>query len=171
MDLHGASGQRESEEGLEKQESTQADTMDKLRGGEPPAMDRTLAASSLRLPGAQAPLPALHARDGRAHLRDRPRTGHRRRRSALRQQRARTHFGDCVLRRMDAAHVWRADDSRRRDRAVIARQHRPAGRRHPRAARPCVDSRLDRHPDALRAAARLHPDAPREGSQQLGALR
>ncbi len=42
MDLHGASGQRESEEGLERQESRQSDTMDALRAGEPPATDRTL---------------------------------------------------------------------------------------------------------------------------------
>jgi formate dehydrogenase major subunit len=42
MDLHGASGQRESEEGLEKQESTKADTMDALKRGEPPYLDKTL---------------------------------------------------------------------------------------------------------------------------------
>ena len=35
------------------------------------------------------------------------------------------------------------------------------GRRHPGAARPRVDPGLDRHPDALRHPARLHPDAAR----------
>ena len=42
MDLHGASGQRQSEEGLEREPSRQSDTLDKLLAGEPPFMDKTL---------------------------------------------------------------------------------------------------------------------------------
>ncbi len=42
MDLHGASGQRQSEEGLERETSRQSDTLDKLIAGEPPFMDKTL---------------------------------------------------------------------------------------------------------------------------------
>src|SRR5579862_7979862 len=41
MDLHGAAGQRESEEGLQKMESKKQKE-DALRNGEPPVMDKTL---------------------------------------------------------------------------------------------------------------------------------
>ena len=44
---------------------------------------------------------------------------------------------------------------------AAARQHRPAGRRHPCAARARVDPGVDGHPDALQHPARLPPDAPR----------
>ena len=47
------------------------------------------------------------------------------------------------------------------DPAAAAGQHRPAGRRHHGAARPRVDPGLDRHPDALRPAARLPAHAAR----------
>ena len=59
----------------------------------------------------------------------------------------------------DAALGRRADHSRRRDSAAAARQRRTAGRRHARAARPRLDSGIDRHPDAVRPAARLSADA------------
>ena len=60
----------------------------------------------------------------------------------------------CYARRLDAAHRGRADDPHRGDPPAPARQHRPARRRDPGAARPRVDPGLDRHPDALRPAAR-----------------
>ena len=47
------------------------------------------------------------------------------------------------------------------DPAAAARQHGPAGRRRHGDARPRVDPGIERHPDAVRHAPRLHPDAPR----------
>ena len=68
--------------------------------------------------------------------------------------------GDDLLRpRLDAALDGRADDPHGGDPAAAARQYRPPGRRHPRAARPRVDPGIDRHPDALRHSARLPADA------------
>ena len=66
-----------------------------------------------------------------------------------------------LQRRLDPAHRRRAVHPRRVDPADAARQHRPAGRRHPGAARARLDPGLHRHPDAVRPAARLHPDAAR----------
>ena len=67
-----------------------------------------------------------------------------------------------VLRgRLDAAHRRRAVHPGRVDPPGAARQHRPAGRRHPGAARARVHSGIHRHPDAVRPAARVHPDAAR----------
>ena len=76
-----------------------------------------------------------------------------------------------LLRRLDAAHGRRAVHPRRRDHPAAARQHGPAGRRHRRAARPRVDPGLDRHPDALRHAARLSADAACGGLRRLRQLR
>ncbi len=59
-----------------------------------------------------------------------------------------------VQRRLDAAHRRRAVHPRRVDPPGAARQHRPAGRRHPGAARARLHSGLHRHPDAVRPAAR-----------------
>ena len=55
------------------------------------------------------------------------------------------------------------------DPAAAARQHRPPGRRHHGAARPRLDPGLDRHPDALRPAARLPADAARRREGELDA--
>ncbi len=79
---------------------------------------------------------------------------------------------DLLRRRLDAAFGRRADHPHRGDPAAAARQHRPARRRHPRAARPRLDSGLDRHPDALRHPARLPADAGvrRTDSRTLGRL-
>ena len=49
----------------------------------------------------------------------------------------------------------------RLDPAAAARQHGPARRRRDGDARPRLDPGLERHPDALRHPARLHPDAAR----------
>ena len=64
-------------------------------------------------------------------------------------------------RRLDPAHGGRAVHPHRGDPAVAARQHRPAGRRHPGAARARLHPGLDRHPHAVRPAARLPADAAR----------
>ena len=64
------------------------------------------------------------------------------------------HRDDLLRGRPDAALDRRADHPRRGDPAAAARQRRPARRRRARAARPRVDSGIDRHPDALRHASR-----------------
>ena len=128
----------------------------------PSATDRRsdASASALRLPDPQAPLRALHAGDGRGGLRRSARGVPARspRPSAPNPGRERTACH--LLRgRLDAALDWRADHPRRRHPPAPARQHRAARRRHPGAARPRLDPGLDRHPDALRHAARLSADA------------
>ena len=70
-----------------------------------------------------------------------------------------SHGDDLLRRRTDAAFGRRADRAIGGDSSVAARQHRPAGRRHPRAARPRLHSGIDRHPDAVRSVARLPADA------------
>ena len=75
------------------------------------------------------PLRALHARDGRARLRDPAGALPEGRRHADRQLRARAHDDAHLRRRLDAALHGRADDPRRRDRPAAAGQHRPPGRR------------------------------------------
>ena len=69
--------------------------------------------------------------------------------------------GDLLRGRLDAALERRADHPHRRDPAALARQYRPARRRHHGAARARFDPGLDRYPDALRCAARLPRDAAR----------
>ena len=71
------------------------------------------------------------------------------------------HDGLRLRGRLDPAHHRRAEHPRRLDPAAAARQHRPAGRRHHGAARPRQHPGLQRHPDAVRPAARLPPDAAR----------
>ena len=65
----------------------------------------------------------------------------------------------CYAARLDPAHDRRADDPRRGDAAALARQHRPARRRHPGPARPCHHSGLHRHRHAVQPPARL-PERP-----------
>ena len=65
----------------------------------------------------------------------------------------------CLRGRLDASHDGRADDPGGVDHPAAARQHRPPRRRHPRPARAREHPGLDRHPDAVRHPARLHPDA------------
>ena len=67
----------------------------------------------------------------------------------------------CLRARLDPAHQRRADDPGGGDPAAAARQHGPPGRRDHGDARPRVDPGLDRHPDAVRPAARLPADAAR----------
>ncbi len=62
---------------------------------------------------------------------------------------------------LDPPHRRRAVHPRRVDPAGAAGQHRPPGRRDPGAARARQHPGLHRHPDAVRPAARLHPDAAR----------
>jgi formate dehydrogenase major subunit len=71
----------------------------------------------------------------------------------------RTHDGVRLLGRVDPAHRGRAIHPHRGHPADAAGQHRPPGRGDPRAPGARVDSRVDRHPDALQSAARIHPDA------------
>ena len=66
-----------------------------------------------------------------------------------------------VQRGLDPAHRRRPVHPGGVHPAGAARQHRPARRRHPGAARARLDPGLDRHPDAVRPAARVHPDAAR----------
>ena len=80
-------------------------------------------------------------------------------RDVLLRLRPRADRVDLLRARMDAALEGLAVHPHRRDPAAAARQHRPAGRRHHGAARPRVDPGLDRHPDAVRSAARLPDDA------------
>ncbi len=67
-----------------------------------------------------------------------------------------------LLRRgLDPPHGGRPVHPGRVDPAGAAGQHRPARRRHPGAARARQHPGLHRHPDPVRHAARLHPDAAR----------
>ena len=59
------------------------------------------------------------------------------------------------------AHDRLAVHPRGLDPATAARQHGPPGRGRDGDARPRLDPGLERHPDAVRHAARLHPDAAR----------
>ena len=82
----------------------------------------------------------------------------------------RAHVGDLLRGRLDAAHRRRAVHPRRGDRPAAAGQHRPARRRHPRAARPRVDPGLDRHPDAVQHPPRLPADAARPRARRPRAI-
>ena len=119
-------------------------------------------APAVRVPGTQAALRAVHRR----RWWSRP-AGYRGRafRPDLRADHGEFRPGPDhrlgVQRRLDAAHRRRAVHPRRVDPAGAARQHRPAGRRHPGAARARLDPGVHRHPDAVRPAARVHPDAAR----------
>ena len=74
-------------------------------------------------------------------------------------------------RRLDPAHGRGAVHPHRGDPAGAARQHRPAGRRHPGAARPRLHPGVHRHPDPVQPAARLHPDAARALERGPGRVR
>ena len=71
---------------------------------------------------------------------------------------------DLLRRRLDPAHDGRPDHPRGHDPPVAPGQHRPARRRHPRAAGPRLDPGLDRYPHALQPPSRLsqHPQRPQE---------
>ena len=117
------------------------------------------SAPTLGLSDPDAPLRALHAGNGGRSVR---RAGglvpaHRQR--LLPRVGTGAHRCHLLRRRPHAAFGRGADHPDRSDSAAAARQHRASRRRHPRAARPCVDSRLDRHPDALRHPAGLPADA------------
>ena len=120
------------------------------------------AAPALRLPDPQAPLRPLHARDGRAGVRRA--AGRCSCRSASCSSRtpgasAPTAFVYGVgwtQHTVGSQYIRAACDP-----AAAARQHRPARRRHHGDARARLDPGLERHPDPVRPAARLHPDAAR----------
>ena len=130
-------------------------------GGEPPELDRTLEHPHCVFQILQAPLRALHAGDGRARSaacrREQFLAG---RRGAVRELGARAHVGHLLRGRLDAAHDRRADTSARPSiiQLLLGNIGRPGGG-HPRPARPREHPGLDRHPDALRHPAGLHPDA------------
>ena len=102
---------------------------------------------------------ALYACYGRTRLRHPADTFVRDGRGLYRPLWSGSHGADLLRRWLDAAFDWRADHPRRGDPSAPARQHRPTRRRDSRAAWPCVDPGLDRHPDALRPASRLPADA------------
>ena len=127
--------------------------------------------SAMRLPDRETSLRALHARDGRVGMRMHPRRIPPRRGAAIAQLGSRTHRRDRLRAWMDAAFDRRADDPRGGDHSTAARQHGPAGRRNHGDARPLQYPGLDRYPDALRSAPRLHPaTARRPGPRQLDEL-
>ena len=130
-----------------------------------PGDRRDASAPALRLPGAQAALRALHAGDGGADRR-----GARGRlpeslRADHRELRAGQDHGVRLQRGLDAAHGRRPVHPHGVDPAGAARQHGPAGRRDPRAARARVHPGVHRHPDAVRPAARLPAHAVRHHRQ------
>ncbi len=132
-----------------------------------PAARRDAAAPPLRLPGPQAALRALHPRGGRRRSAAWPRRVPRGRPRDHRELGPRPHDGVGLLGGLDPPQRRRAVHPRRGDPADAARQHGAPRRRHPRAARPRVDPGLDRHPDALRPAAGLHPHAQRAPAPDL----
>ena len=117
------------------------------------------AASPLRLPDPEAPLLPLHAGDGRGDLRHPAGAVPARRRDAVRELRPRAHLRVLLRGRLDAALRRRAVHPHGGHHPAAARQHRPPGRRDHGAARARLDPGLDRHPDAVRPAARLPADA------------
>ena len=75
------------------------------------------------------------------------------------QLRPRAHDRLRPRRRLDAAHDRLPVHPGGVDPATAARQHGSSGRRRDGDARPRVDPGIERHPDALRHPARIHPDA------------
>ena len=129
---------------------------------------RDAAAPALRLPDAEAPLRALHAGDGRA-------------RSAASRRSTSSQVAETLIANSGRERTTRsATPSAGRSTPPACRSSAPAAilqlllgnigparRRHHRAARPCVDPGLDRHPDALRPAARLPADAAARATETL----
>ena len=138
--------------------------------GEPRAR-RDAAAPALRLPGAQAALRPLHARDGRGGLRRARRTCSRRSASALTENSGRERTTAFVYAVGWTQHTVGVQYIRTAAilQLLLGNIGRPGGgimalRGH--ASHPG----LHRHPDAVRPAARLHPDAARaraRGPRQL----
>ena len=128
-----------------------------LRAGRGSRSDASAPALGLSDPDAS--LRALHAGDGGRGVRRAGGLVPADRRRVLPRVRTGAHRRHLLRRRPHAALGRRADHPDGSDSAAAARQHRASRRRHPRAARPCVDSGLDRHPDALRHPAGLPADA------------
>ena len=152
MEAQVAAGERDAER--DGRAGARRARQRRLRGRRAAGGGPHAPAPALRLPAPAQALPALHAGDGRGDVRHPagrlPRGG----RGALRELRPRAHVRVRVLGRLDAAHGRRPVHPHRGDHPAPARQHRPAGRRDPGAARPRVDPGLDRHPDALQHPAR-----------------
>ena len=100
----------------------------------------------------------LHAGDGREHLRVFRRGLHARRRHDHVDRHGGSGRDDHVRPGLDASQPLGAADSRGRDAAIAARQHRPAGRRPERAARPCEYPGRHRLRRGVPQPAGLHPD-------------
>ena len=115
------------------------------------------AAPALRLPDPQAPLRPLHARDGGARSAAARASTFLKVAEALcdatpgRERTGAFCYAVGWTQHTSGAQIIRAAAILQ----LAARQHRPARRRHPGAARARLDPGLDRHPDALQPAARL----------------
>ena len=131
---------------------------------------RDPAAPALRLPTAAQALRPLHPRARRGDVRRLARAVPRGVRGAVRELGPRADERAVLRGRLDPAHGGRAVHPHRLDHPAAAGQHRPPGRRDPRAARPRVDPGLDRRPDALRHPARLPADARRARARLAAGL-
>ena len=117
------------------------------------------AASAVGLPGDEAVLRALHAGGGGKHLWLQRRRLQPRRRDGHVHLHARSRRHDHVRAGVDASQPLGAADSRGRDAADVAREHRAAGRRAERPAWSRQHSGRHRLRDGLSQRSGLHPDS------------
>ena len=132
--------------------------------------DETLQDPRCVMQVLQASLLALHAGDGRRHVR------HQRGRLPLpgprghREQRAGAHDGIRLRRRLDPAHPRRTVHPHGSDHPAAPRKHGPSGRRRHGAAWAREHPGLDGHPDALQHPAGLPRHAHGRRARLVGGL-
>ncbi len=119
------------------------------------------AGSALRLPDPEEALRPLHAGDGLAGHRLPAGEGRRGGGDAAEQLRSGQDLRHLLRRRLDPAHLRRADDRHRGHAATAPGQHRPPGRRHRGPARARHHPGQHRRPDPLPLHPRLHAGADR----------
>ena len=133
----------------------------KLEGGNPPRPRQLDGGRTLRAAACPPALRALHTRDGVRHLRLLAAPISSRSPRALCENSGRDRTSAVVYSVGWTQHTVGVQNIRAASIVqLLLGQHRPAGRRDPRPARPREHPGLDRHPDAVQHPAGLHPDAP-----------
>ena len=164
--MAAAAGQRDQEGNLAAQPA-EGD-----RSGEPgprqAAARPDAPASALRLADPQAPLRRLHAGDGASASAASPQDVFAKvcelfvANSGRERTTAFVHGVGWTQHTIGSQYIRGGVDP-----AAAAGQHGPARRRRDGDARPRLDPGLERHPDAVRHAAGLHPDAPRPRATRI----